>query len=192
MCARYPDRALNNPRPPLRTQCLAGQPRTPRPSRTIACSLGVTDLIRSLFLGATCAATLAPTIAAAQEGLPAHIWSRGTTLSASVGAASASPGTGALAGVGVGWEVTPRFGIEGAAAWLDRPGDSAAFAAALTAHFRLRGLQTISPYLKGGIGMYRLSLAAPRATFTDPSVVVGGGIRLFATKHLAFRPEVER
>jgi hypothetical protein len=128
---------------------------------------------------------------AAQDGLPAHTWSRGTTLSASVGAASAPSANGALAGVGIGWEVTPRFGIEGEAAWLDRPGDSEAFAAALTAQFRLRGLQPVSPYVKGGVGMYRLSLDVPRATFTDPSAVVGGGVRLFATRHLAFRPEVQ-
>ena len=68
------------------------------------------------------------------------------------------------------------------------------------------------PFVKGGVGLYRASFDSSVAdipdfyrrrlgpgepavgrshAFRDPSVVVGGGLNLFATRHIALRPEIE-
>jgi hypothetical protein len=117
-----------------------------------------------------------------------------------------------MAGGAAGWEVTPRFGVEAAASWLDRPGADEAFAAALTAHTHLRGLRAVSPFLRGGVGLYRVTFDANardvpdfyrrrmgaagayvRAgrSFTDPSLIAGGGVNVFVSRHVAFRPQIE-
>lgn len=153
-----------------------------------------------------------PAAVAAQPASPATTWTRGTTLNLFGGVASASSDAGALVGGGVGWEIAPHFGIEGTVSWLDRPGDAEAFAAGLTAHAALTGTRPVVPFLKGGIGLYRAtigpsltdvpefyrrrldagsSLAGSSRTFTDPAFLVGGGVDVFTSRHLAIRPEIE-
>ena len=157
-------------------------------------------------------ACLSPGAAVAQQAIAADMWSRGSTVEVFGGVATADSRAGALAGGGLGWELTPRFGVDGSAAWLDRPGPRDAFAAALTAHLGVFGRRSVGPFVKGGVGLYRVSFEGPpqslpdfyrrrlgagestlgsSSTFTDPTVVIGGGVNLFTTRHIALRPEIE-
>lgn len=167
-------------------------------------------LTRHLPLAA--ALVLAASTVAAAQPAPAGTWIRGSTISLFAGLATASSDTGGLAGGAAGFEITPWFGVEGSAAWLDRRGGAEAFAAALTVHASLKVPRPAVPFVKGGVGLYRASFGSSADdlpdfyrrrlgpgepavgtshTFRDPSFVVGGGINLFATRHIALRPEIE-
>ena len=167
---------------------------------------------RPLAACALAALLVFSTAAAAQNGPTRHEWSHGTMLSVFGGAGLDGSRSGALAGGGIGWEVLPWFGLEGSGSWLDRGARAGAFAADLKALFGLRGPGPVVPFVEGGVGLYRSSfdrtrsgmpdfygrrmsgMAAPMSanvTFTDPSVIAGGGVNLFVTQHAAVRPEVE-
>jgi hypothetical protein len=128
------------------------------------------------------------------------------------GAAAADSDTGAVFGGAAGWQVNPWFGIEGNATWLDRSGSENGFAAAIATHVNLLSRQTAVPFAKAGFGLYHASLRlndeqAPafyrqrlqsndtdpnsRQSFTDPAFVVGGGMDIFLSRHVALRPEAE-
>lgn len=137
--------------------------------------------------------------------------SRGTTVNVFGGAASASSEIGPLGGVAFGWEVTPRLTVEGSASWLDRHRGAKAFAAELKALVNLVPGRSVVPFLQGGVGLYRATfdpskgeppdfyggrvtanpVGTTTATFTDPSFVVGGGVNMFMTRHLAIRPDID-
>jgi hypothetical protein len=145
----------------------------------------------------------------AQTTPAGNMWSHGTTVDVFAGVAAASSRGGALAGGAAGWEITPRFGLEGRMAWFDRPARAEAFAAALAARANLMSARTAVPFVKGGVGLYRASFEAADGnmpdfyrrrlgpgfglsrTFTDPSFVVGGGVSVFTSRHWAVRPEIE-
>jgi hypothetical protein len=143
---------------------------------------------------------------------PKNEWSHGTTLNVFAGAASASSETGPLLGGAFGWEVIPWFALEGSGAWLDRTNGAEAFAADLKALVGLPGAHAIAPFVEGGIGLYRASfdlsqgvlpdfyqgriagntsVAGTTVTFNDPSFILGGGVSLFVTRHIAIRPDVD-
>jgi Outer membrane protein beta-barrel domain len=105
-----------------------------------------------LVLAASATAAAQPTQAAYPPG-------HGTTLNGFGGVATASSEPGALFGGAVGWEITPWFGIEGNASWLDRPAGEEGFTAAASALVNLTGRQTVVPFVKGGFGLYRASFA---------------------------------
>lgn len=150
------------------------------------------------------------TVAAAQTGPTRHTWSHGTMLSVLAGAGHDGSHTGPLAGGGIGWEVLPWFGLEGSGTWLDRGARADAFAADFKTMIGLPRSGAVVPFVEGGVGLYRTSYDRSRsvipafymrrmggmasmntsATFTDPSVLVGGGLNLFMTTHAALRPEV--
>jgi hypothetical protein len=160
---------------------------------------------------AACLLLVRPASAPAQTTGPEHAWSNGTTIEGFAGAATDSSTTGALAGGGAGWEMTPRFGIAGSMAWLDRGTGAGAFSAALTAHASLLSPRGVVPFVTGGFGLYRASFDAvddsipdfyrPRIeaesgpqttfTFTDPAFVVGGGVNVFASRNWSIRPKVD-
>jgi hypothetical protein len=144
----------------------------------------------------------------AQGGPASSLWSRGTTINAFGGVSSASSNTGGLVGGAAGWELTARFGFEGSVAWLDRPGVDQAFAAALTARLNLLTQRSVAPFLAGGVGLYHVSVSraaddlpafyrrrlqpgvGATQAFTDPSLIAGGGVNLFMSRHWAIRPEI--
>jgi hypothetical protein len=139
------------------------------------------------------------------------MWSHGTMLSVSAGGSFDGSQAGPLAGASLGWEVLPWFGLEGSGAWLDRGTRATAFAADMKALFGLTRPAPLVPFVAAGVGLYRTSfdrafspmpafygrrMAQATAmntsvTFTDPSVVVGGGLNIFVTQHAALRPAVE-
>jgi hypothetical protein len=138
-------------------------------------------------------------------------WSHGTTLNISGGVAADASETRPLASTAVGWEITPAIAIEGSGYWLDRSGADV-FAAALKVQAGLLVPHTAVPFLEAGVGLYRASfdpaastvpdfyrrrIAAntpgpgATSTFTDPSFILGGGVNIFVTRHIAIRPDVE-
>lgn len=154
---------------------------------------------------------LAPSVVLAQSGVPRHPWDRCTTAGLLIGAATASSDTGLVAGGGFGWRFAPRLALDVRTAWLDRQQGMDAFAASLTAQAFLAGSSSVAPFLRAGLGMYRTSidesvvslpdfyarrlrggsgLGATQA-FTDPSVVLGGGVSVFVSRRIALQPEIE-
>jgi hypothetical protein len=148
----------------------------------------------------------------AQAAPPGNAWSHGTTLSVSAGAATGSSETGAQVGGTIGWEITPRIAVEGNGTWFDRRNGAEAFAATLAVQAALTRTGPVAPFVEGGFGLYRASFDISRSavpgfyrdrmtpgaigysvtnTFTDPAVLVGAGLNVFATPHIAIRPQVE-
>lgn len=148
-------------------------------------------------------------VATAQSSSP-NPWGHGTTLSGSVGVAADGDRTGSAFSTALGWELTPKVAIEGAASWLDRGAGADAFSAALKLRAAMFGRDRAAPFLMAGVGMYRASYsraatdipafhrrrmnggtAVGRSTFSDPAVVFGGGVNMFVNRHIAIRPDVE-
>jgi hypothetical protein len=112
----------------------------------------------------------------------------------------------------VGWEITPSIGVEGSGSWNDRSGRSDALNAALKLQVGLMAPRRAVPFVTGGVGLYRASYNGAAAsipdfyrrrmpmgrehpgmmnTFTDPAVILGGGLNVFMTRRVAIRPDVE-
>lgn len=148
---------------------------------------------------------------AAAQTVPSHVWSHGTTINLFAGMATAAANAGVTGGGAAGWEVTKVFGIEGLAEWLDRPTGEEGFNVSLNGHLNLTSARPIKPFLKAGVGFYRATFdgsaaevpdfykdrinepdgaVGMRRTFTDPSLVVGGGMNVFVSRHWAIRPDV--
>ena len=143
---------------------------------------------------------------------PAHLWSDGTSLNVFGGMAADGEGGGGLAGGGVGWLVTPIFGLEGRAGWSNDVGGAEAFAASLVARVSPWQPRPLVPFFKAGVGLYRASFdsstgempefyrrrltagdsaVSHSVSWTDPTLVAGGGFDIFASRHVAIRPEVD-
>jgi opacity protein-like surface antigen len=150
-------------------------------------------------------------VAAAQPSIsaPYEPTLRCTSLSFFGGVATSESDAGGLLGGTAGWQISPRFGLEGNAFWLDRPGNETGFSAAFNSHVNLLARRRAVPFLAAGIGVYRASLDAEAAaasefhrerfaagdalatkqTFTDPAFIVGGGVDFFLSPQLALRPQ---
>ena len=109
-----------------------------------------------------------------------------------------------------GWEIRPWFALEGSATWIDWDKNAHAFTPAMTAQVGLLGARSVVPFLTGGVGLYhvsydRIDVGMPQfyqrrmtsmndlgstVTFTDPSLVGGGGVNVFLTRKWTIRPEV--
>jgi hypothetical protein len=167
-----------------------------RPIACLACAV-------VLVLGVTAAPASAQTDAAT-------MWRHGSTLSGFAGAAGTDGGLAPMGGGAVGWEITPRLAIEGSGTWYEWGSRSHAFAAALRAQVAIRTARPVVPFVAGGIGLYRASIALSAADlptfyrrrmfdrasrsdapmmFTDPSVVFGGGVNIYVTNHVVVRPD---
>ena len=156
---------------------------------------------------------VAAATASAQTPLVApsgNMWSHGTTLNVFGGGAATPGDRAAAAGGAFGWELTPRFALEGSGTWLDFGQNAHAFTAAMTAHVAVVTPRPFVPFLAGGVGLYHASFnrfdAMPRfyqrrmmglalgpgrmVSFTDPSLAGGGGINVYVSRHWALRPEV--
>jgi hypothetical protein len=134
-----------------------------------------------------------------------------TSLSLFGGVATPESASGALLGGTVGWQITPRVGLEGFAMWLDLPHSETGFSAAFSTHVDFRNGATVVPYLAGGMGIYHAAVdmndhAAPtfytdrfmmnddpgmRRTFTDLALLAGGGVAFFLSPQLALRPQAD-
>jgi outer membrane protein with beta-barrel domain len=139
-----------------------------------------------------------------------NMWSHGTTLNVFSGGALGGDDRASTRGAGLGWEITPWFALEGSGTWIEWEKDANAFTPAITAQVALPTPGRVVPFATGGVGLYRVSfdridvemphfyrerMATMNAmgsavTFTDPSVVGGGGVNVFVTRKWTIRPEV--
>ena len=139
--------------------------------------------------------------------------SRCTTANFLVGASVGNETTQALFGGAVGWELLPRLSFETTTKWMVPERGAEAFSAMVTAQVPLLGRRKFAPFVMAGAGVLRASYdleqsAVPlfyarrmedtggpvtetRRTFVDPAFVFGGGISMFASRHVSIRPEVE-
>jgi outer membrane protein with beta-barrel domain len=144
---------------------------------------------------------------AAAQGAGGSLWGYGTTLTLNPGVASGHSEAGATLGGAIGWEVTPRFAVEGVGTWLNRPESLDAFSAAIRSRYALLPGRS-TPFLEGGFGMYmttidaasgsvpefyrnRLDDPARRQTFTDPAFFLGGGWNVSVSRHISLQPALE-
>jgi hypothetical protein len=160
-----------------------------------------------ISIGVAVAMTCLSIDASAQTMLP-NPWQRGTLLSAFVGAGPGVSDTTATSGLGMGWEVTERFAVEGRGMWFQSVDGQSAFTALLLPRVSLLPSRAANPFVTAGVGMYRASFDAVsndtpefyrrRAaggglgsrTFDDFVVAIGAGVEVFASAHLALRPDV--
>src|SRR6185436_18371113 len=150
---------------------------------------------------------VAASAASAQDQLPAHHWSRGTTLAVTGGVATASDDTGGALGATIGWDITPQIGIEGTGMWIDREPGASAFSASLNVRAALTRTAPLSPFVEGGFGMYLAQFDPNQvvnippfyagrmaglgtSAFTDPAFFASAGIEIFRPRHFTLRPAV--
>jgi hypothetical protein len=126
---------------------------------------------------------LFPAISSAQTTPAGEDLRHCTSIGVNAGVVSAASERDAIVGASLGWRITPRVAIEGRAAWSN-PDGAEIFAGALSAEVRLISRRS-SPYVKGGIGLYR---AAFDLSETPPDFYA---FEVFATRRISLRPEVE-
>jgi hypothetical protein len=149
--------------------------------------------------------------ASAQPAIDADEWSHGTTLNVFGGIADAAV-VAPIAGGGVAWQLTRTTAIEGVGTWMSRRHGIEAFAGTLKLQTLVGRFGLAAPFVEAGIGAYRASFdptaadvpafyqarmadRAPavlaRRSFTDPTVVFGGGVSVRASRNVAIRPAVD-
>jgi Outer membrane protein beta-barrel domain len=177
--------------------------------RTIARCAGLVALMLSFA-----------TWASAQPASPSD-WHHGTTLRGGVGVGTGSSATGPVLSGAIGWEVTPRLGLEGSGDWLALDSRYDGFAGTFAVRYRMAGDRRVDPFVRAGVGMYIASFdgcgvanggpacdvtqvprfyrrrwtevdtAAVGRTFTDPTLVFGGGVSLSVNRHFSVRPDAQ-
>lgn len=169
-----------------------------------------TSRTRHLRVLASVTALVIVSVAAEAAGqTPGGIeWRRGTVLAGFAGAAVASPETKLFAGTALGWEITRRLTVEGRGAWLPANDGPTDFAAMLHAIVPVLQAGRTVPFVSGGIGMYRATIdtasseipdfyqrritaGKARPVFQDFLLAFGGGADVFATSHIAIRPDIQ-
>ena len=153
------------------------------------------------------AGLLAPRAARAQGDAEAP-WGPGIRLAIDAGAASADSTVAGVAGASLGWEISPRFALEGSGTWFNGIAGADQFAAILGARISFAP-GTFVPSLFGGVGMLRASVqtndpklsrfyaerldVVPGQTtqiFEDLVFAAGAGTDIYLSSHLAVRPDV--
>ena len=141
---------------------------------------------------------------------PGNMWSHGTTLNVFSGGALGGNDRASIRGGAFGWEIRPWFGLEGSATWIGWDKSAHAFTPAMTAQLGLLTARRAVPFVTGGVGLYHVSfdrvdvempqfyrermitmnVLGSAVTFTDPSIVGGGGVNVFLSRKWTIRPEV--
>ena len=147
--------------------------------------------------------------ARAQAPAPDRDWSRGTLISGFAGVGVDGSRRGPIFGGTIGWDATPRLSVDGSGTWADYGSGFDGFGASVKARANVAWWGRAVPYVQGGVGLYRASFDrdAPRVpgfygrrmegqgarsrTFTDPSIVFGGGFNLSISRTVRLRPDVE-
>ena len=170
------------------------------------CPMRTMSMLAPVLAGFVAAGT-----ASAQTDERGNVWRHGTTATAIAGVASDGSRSGPAIGGAIGWEVTRRFALEGDGAWMHLGDGMKGFAGSLKARVRMFGRRPIDPFVHAGAGFYRASFSGPArhsprfyqhrmrsgvippgaSTFTDPSLVAGGGINFHVRRQLALRPTVD-
>lgn len=155
------------------------------------------------LLIAALALVLAPAIAAAQTQQPAetseHDFTHSTVTGVLGGVSLQQSQVHPTAGGMIGWTLTRKWTAEASAAWADRANDSTAFRAGMSLRRNLWAERRVSPYLKGGGGLYIETadqssggtVTTSNYNFNDPAAVVGAGVSWLLNRRFSLRPEVE-
>src|SRR5262245_61503603 len=167
--------------------------------------------MKRLFIAGSCGAFLL-IAAAAVEAQSTPDFTRCTTANFLGGVSFANDDQTGVLGGAVGWELKPRLNIEATTRWQVPKNGVDAFAVTFTAQLPLLSRRTFVPFVAGGMGVYSASFdsgstaipefysqrmtppgvpSGPTERFTDPAFVFGGGVSIFAAKHVSLRPEVE-
>ena len=167
--------------------------------------------MKRLFIAGSCGLFLFAGTAAARAQSTVD-FTRCTTANLLGGVAFSEGDQTAQFGGAVGWELAPRFAVETTARWLVPKNGADAFAVSFTAQTALLSRRTFVPFVSGGLGAVQRELRRKRQPrprvlqpphgrtrragrsderFTDPAVVFGGGVSIFATRNMSIRPEVE-
>jgi hypothetical protein len=149
--------------------------------------------------------------ASAQPAVDANEWSHGTTLNVFAGVADAGARS-PIAGGAIGWQLTRTTAIEGAGSWMNRRRGAEGFAGTLKLQTMVGRIGIAAPFVEAGIGAYRASFdttsvdvpafyrarmsdrvpaVRTRRSFTDPTIVFGGGVSVRASRNMAIRPAVD-
>jgi hypothetical protein len=167
-------------------------------------SVGALTVAGVLFAAQPAGAQVAP-----QVSSPVRGW----VLAGSAGVASAAGDNGASLGAAVAWNLAPRWGLELGGQWLARPTGQEAWAVAATTQFRVLQRGRAIPYVHAGLAAFTMTLdsrtrPAPdfyrarvhasgqnlfrtRHTFTDPAIVLGGGVDVAVGRNVHVRPSME-
>jgi hypothetical protein len=167
------------------------------------------------FVGLVLVATAVAAAAQPPVTTPYEPPTRCSSLNVFGGVSTAESSAGGLVGGAAGWQITPWFGLEADAAWLDRPGSETGFSAAIHTRWSLVTGWRATPFVKAGGGLYHASLdvdddtvpafyrdrldgdAAPvedvglRHSFTDPAVIAGGGVDILLSRRVSLRPQAD-
>jgi hypothetical protein len=129
----------------------------------------------------------AETASAQSAPVDANKWSHGTTLEGFAGAA-VTPSAMATYGGSFGWELTPRFEVQGLGSWFPQSTGPDEFAADLKVLMNLMPPAILVPYVTGGAGLYQGTFDRADSQI-DPTAVVGAGAHFYVRRHLSIRPE---
>ena len=158
-------------------------------------------------------AVLCPAVIAQTTSRESVDFRHATSLGISGGGAIDTAGGGPVAGATLGWQLSRSVAVEGVGRWYSRGKDSDAFSSALLLQTDVISSGDARVFISGGLGVYRVSFGpgaqmsmpafyqrrmgarasgpVTQATFTDPAVVLGGGMKFALTRHLSLRPAVD-
>lgn len=136
-----------------------------------------------------------------------------TMLGVFGGAAVDTADAGPVAGGTLGWQVSPSIAVEGFGRWYYRGSNTDAFASALLLQTDLLSSGPARVFVSAGLGVYHVSFGraayasmpefyrrrlpagaggpTSQASFTDPAVVLGGGLKFALSRRVSIRPGVD-
>ena len=168
--------------------------------------------MKRLFISSLCSASLLATAVAARAQSATPDSSPFTTANLLVGVSSTSSGREPVVGGALGWDVARRLNIEMTAKWVLPDRGAETMSLTFGANVRLAPGRAVVPFLSAGVGLYKASFDSSWSDlpgfygrrlsesgtqlqetieFTDPALAVGGGVSVFASRHVSIRPEVE-
>jgi hypothetical protein len=172
----------------------------------------VRRIVVSVPFAALMLALSAPVIAQTTTREPVD-FRHATTLGISGGGAVDTADAGPMAGAALAWQLSRSVAVEGVGRWYYLGKDTDAFSSALLLQTDVIASGETRVFVAGGLGVYHTSFGpaaqmsmpgfyrrrmaaradspAQQVTFTDPAVVLGGGMKFAMTRHVSLRPAVE-
>jgi len=174
----------------------------------------VLRVCRGLVGAAALLSPLAAAPASAQALSPAD-WHQGSSLALFGGTAVPHDDARAAYGGSIAWEFTPRLSIDAGGQWLAAAGRDDVVFGSVGIRYAVRGSRPAMAYVSAGVGLYRASFrdassqadapafyarrmamgihgpTAGRRTFDDFAARIGGGVEIFAGRHVSIRPTVD-
>ena len=134
-----------------------------------------------------------------------------TTVAIAAGAGSDGVGSGTVVAGTVGWQVDSRASVVSTFQWCHQGEGADAFAGAFAIDVNLLPRRAAAPFVAAGFGLYRTfydvarspmpafyrdrvdisRMAGTTVSFVDPAMVIGAGVNILTTPHVALRPQVE-